>query len=81
MEAVADTIPTAATGSGSHPLHHAFIRALLLSQTAQGYASLCDVIISATVPDYSRIGCPVMVLAGSEDKTAGLSDSHQIMSE
>jgi pimeloyl-ACP methyl ester carboxylesterase len=79
MEPMADTIPTAATGSRSTSVHHAFIRALLLSQTPEGYASLCNAIVSAARPDYSSINCPVLVISGEEDKTAGLSDSKEIM--
>lgn len=76
---MADTIPTMATGSRSTSVHHAFIRALLLSQTPEGYVSLCKAIISATQPDYSGITCPVLVMSGEEDKTANLDDSKEIM--
>lgn len=80
MEAMADTIPTAATGPKSNSVHHAFIRALLLSQTSDGYVSLCNAIVSARRPDYARIRCPVLVVAGEEDKTASLGDSKEIIS-
>lgn len=79
MESMADIIPTAATGSKSNSLHHAFIRALLLSQTADGYVSLCRAIVAAKRPDYSRIECRVLFIAGSQDKTATLSDAQAIM--
>jgi pimeloyl-ACP methyl ester carboxylesterase len=76
---MADTIPVMATGSRSTSVHHAFIRALLLSQTPEGYASLCNAIISAKQPDYFRITCPVLIISGEEDKTASLNDSEEIM--
>ena len=76
---MANLIPVAATGSKSTPLHHAFIRALLLSQTSDGYASLCDAIVTARKPDYAEIKCPVLILAGEEDKTASIEDARQIM--
>lgn len=79
MEPMADTIPTMATGSRSVSVHHAFIRALLLSQNPEGYVSLCNAIISATQPDYSAIKCPVLVVSGEEDKTASLDDSKEII--
>ena len=79
MEAMADTIPMAATGSKSNSVHHAFIRALLLSQSPEGYVSLCRTIISAKTPYYSKINCPVLFIAGAEDQTATLSDTRDIM--
>ena len=79
MEPLADTIPTAATGSKSNSVHHAFIRALLLSQTPDGYASLCSAIVAAKRPDYARIESRVLFIAGSDDKTATLGDTKDIM--
>ncbi|KAL1848938.1 hypothetical protein VTK73DRAFT_9978 [Phialemonium thermophilum] len=79
MEPLADAIPTSATGSKSTPVHHAFIRTLLLSQAAEGYASLCNAIITARQPDYAKIRCPVLFIVGAEDKTAALADTNEIM--
>lgn len=76
---MASTIPTAATGSLSTPLQHAFIRALLLSQRAAGYVSMCRVIGSATAPDYAKIQVPVLVIAGEEDKSAPLAGCEEIL--
>lgn len=79
MEAIASTIPTAATGSQSTPLHHAFIRTLLLSQRPAGYISMCRVIGSATPPDYGKIRVPVLIIAGEEDKSAPLQGCEEIL--
>lgn len=79
MEAIASTIPTAATGSRSTPLQHAFIRALLMSQPPAGYVSMCRVIGSATPPDYARIRAPVLIVAGEEDKSAPLKGCEEIL--
>lgn len=79
MEAMAATVPTAATGPTATPLQHAFIRALLLSQRPAGYMSMCRVIGSATPPDYAKIRVPVLVVAGDEDKSAPLQGCEEIL--
>jgi len=79
MEAMASTIPTAATGTLSTSLQHAFIRTLLLSQTPAGYISMCRVISSATPPNYAKIQVPVLIIAGEEDKSAPLQGCEEIL--
>jgi hypothetical protein len=76
---MADTIPMAATGTQSTPTHHAFIRALLLSQDVEGYMSHCKVISNAQPPNYANIACPVLCLAGSDDQTASMTAVRQIL--
>jgi pimeloyl-ACP methyl ester carboxylesterase len=79
VEALADAIPNAAPGSKATATQRAFIRALILSQEPEGYASLCSVIASAQPPDYSAIKCPVLIVAGADDKTCPLSSSETIL--
>ncbi|KAH8682640.1 alpha/beta hydrolase [Xylariales sp. PMI_506] len=79
MEAMADTIPRAATGSRSTATQHAWIRSLLLSQHPAGYISLCNVIAKANPPEYQRITSPVLVVAGAEDKSAPLAGCRAIL--
>jgi pimeloyl-ACP methyl ester carboxylesterase len=79
MEALADAVPAAAPGAKATGLQRAFIRALLMSQDPQGYASLCKVIADAEAPDYASIKCPVLILAGAEDKTAPLAGCETIL--
>ncbi|KAM5359828.1 hypothetical protein ACJZ2D_014170 [Fusarium nematophilum] len=79
MEVLAESIPTAATGSKSTPTQHAFIRALLLSQPPQGYISLCRTIVDARPPAYAEIKAPLLVLAGSDDKTSPLENCQKII--
>ncbi|KAI9148311.1 3-oxoadipate enol-lactonase 2 [Paramyrothecium foliicola] len=79
LERLADAIPPAATGSAATSLHHAFIRALILSQTPQGYASLCKLIAEAVPPDYSSIRQPLLIIAGSDDKTSPLQGCQHIL--
>lgn len=79
MEALADTIPGSATGSRATALHRAFVRALIMAQEPEGYASLCSVIADSEAPDYRTIRCPVLIIAGADDKTAPLSSSEMIL--
>ncbi|CAD6439137.1 c2bcfbd8-c15f-44c9-aeba-1e4d0f9bb4fc [Sclerotinia trifoliorum] len=70
LEPLADSIPKAATGSKASHSQRAFIRSLILGTSSAGYLSLCQVIALAKKPDYAKIQVPLMILAGSEDKTA-----------
>jgi pimeloyl-ACP methyl ester carboxylesterase len=79
LEALANTIPAAATGSKAGSLQHAFIRSLILGTSSEGYMSLCNVIAKATKPEYGNVKVPLLILVGSEDKTAPLSGSEAIL--
>lgn len=81
MEAMANTMPTGATGSNSTPLQHAFIRTLLLSQKPEGYCSMCKVIGGASPPDYASIKMPTLMVAADEDKSAPLANCKEIFEE
>jgi len=78
MEVLANTVPTAATGSESTPLQHAMIRALLLSQKPEGYCSMCGVVASATAPDYAAMEMPTLLISADEDKSAPLEGCREI---
>lgn len=80
MESLADLIPSAATGSRANPLQKSFIRALLLSQDPDGYASLCRVIANAEEPSYELITTPLLVIAGGEDKVVTVDNCKTIIS-
>ncbi|KAF5011057.1 hypothetical protein FDECE_2796 [Fusarium decemcellulare] len=79
MEAMANAIPFAATGSKSTLTQKAFIRALLLSQKTDGYTALCDAIAKAERPVYADAHCPLLIIAGEEDKTSPVPDSETIL--
>ncbi|KAH0598878.1 hypothetical protein MHUMG1_02990 [Metarhizium humberi] len=79
MEGVANVVPFAATGPKATATQKAFIRALLLAQTAEGYKSLCRLIANAKRPRYEDIKCPLLIIAGSHDKTAPLTGSQDIL--
>ncbi|KAL8782567.1 MAG: hypothetical protein Q9195_009625 [Heterodermia aff. obscurata] len=78
MEAMADIIPTGATGTKSTSLQHAFIRQLLLAQNPKGYQSMCKVIGTAKLPDYAAIQVANLIIAGDEDKSAPLAACQEI---
>lgn len=78
MEAMAKVIPSAATGSNALPVSKAFIRSLLLSQSSEGYIGLCRAIAEATRPAYEECRCPLLIVAGEEDKTSPTADCQKI---
>ncbi|TWU75859.1 hypothetical protein ED733_005449 [Metarhizium rileyi] len=79
IEGVANVVPFAATGPKATATAKAFIRALLLAQTTEGYKSLCRTIASAKRPRYEDIHCPLLIIAGSHDKTAPLTGARDIL--
>ncbi|KAF7957353.1 hypothetical protein EAE96_002938 [Botrytis aclada] len=81
LEPLANSIPDAATGTKATSTQKAFIRSLILGTSTQGYISSCEVIASATRPDYAKIDVPMMVLAGSEDRTASYEGCKMIHDE
>jgi pimeloyl-ACP methyl ester carboxylesterase len=78
---MANTIPYRATGSLASPLHKAFIREMLLAQDPRGYIANCKAIEKATPPDYKGVKCPVLIIAGEEDKSAPLEGCKYILGE
>jgi hypothetical protein len=81
LDALADTIPDAATGPRATPTEKAFIRALILSQTSEGYISLCQTIAKASPPKYPKAQCPLFMIAGGHDKTSPLENSRTILDQ
>ena len=78
---MANSIPAAATGSNSTPLQRAFIREMLLSQPVEGYVANCRAIERATPPQYAKVKCPMLIIAGKEDKSAPLAGCERIFGE
>lgn len=67
---IADAVPQLAPAKSVPSLNRAFIRALIASQTPQGYAAACKVIVDAKPPSYAKVKAPVLLLVGDEDMTA-----------
>jgi len=78
IEPLAATVPTAATGGASTPLHRAFIRNLILRTSNESYISLCQVIATAERPHYASIMAPLLIIAGADDRTAPLAGCENI---
>jgi pimeloyl-ACP methyl ester carboxylesterase len=81
MQPMADSVPQAAVGARASPLVKAFIRELLLAQDPAGYISNCRVIVNAKAPKYGEISVPVLILAGSEDKSAPMEGCKKMFEE
>ena len=81
MEAVANSIPTAATAKTASPLVRAFIRELLLGQNIKGYIENCRVLVNAAAPAYASVHAPVLILAGAEDKSAAPDGCRKMLNE
>ncbi|KAG5989807.1 hypothetical protein E4U43_004428 [Claviceps pusilla] len=79
MDGVADVVPSAATGPRTTPTQKAFIRSLLLAQSPEGYSSLCRTIADAHPPRYEDATCPLLIIVGSDDSTASMSGSQEIL--
>ncbi|EGN93887.1 hypothetical protein SERLA73DRAFT_156032 [Serpula lacrymans var. lacrymans S7.3] len=72
MSGIADTVVAAGTSQitqSSRPLAKYAVRASLLTTPAEAYALACLALTKAADPDYSLITMPVLILAGTEDKT------------
>ncbi|KAH0837553.1 hypothetical protein AYO21_05041 [Fonsecaea monophora] len=81
MESMANTIPNAATGPGATALQKALIREMLLSQSPEGYCANCRAIELATPPEYAKVKCPMLIIAGDQDKSAPLAGCEMILKE
>ncbi|KAL9110557.1 MAG: hypothetical protein Q9227_004915 [Pyrenula ochraceoflavens] len=89
MEALANTIPSAATAKSSTPLTRAFIRELLMGQSVEGYVSNCRVIAGAEEGGFGYKGLEkgmgkggkVLVVAGEEDGIASLEGCRGVVEQ
>ncbi|KIX94882.1 uncharacterized protein Z520_09572 [Fonsecaea multimorphosa CBS 102226] len=81
MESMANTIPNGATGPGTTALQKAFIREMLLAQSPEGYCANCHAIELATPPEYAKVKCPMLIIAGDQDKSAPLAGCEMIFKE
>jgi pimeloyl-ACP methyl ester carboxylesterase len=76
---MANTIPTRAVGSATTPLQVAFIREMVLGQDPRGYIANCGAIEHATPPEYAKVKCPILIIAGDEDKSAPIEGCKTIV--
>ena len=78
MEAMANTIPFAAMGRTATPLQKSFVREMIMAQEADGYIANCRAIQKASPPSYANVQCPMLIIAGDEDKSAPVSACKEI---
>lgn len=64
----------------SSDLVRTIVRQMISSQDAEGYAVTCEAVCSKSHvdPDYSEIKCPVVLIAGDQDKISPLSRSEEL---
>ncbi|KAK5993050.1 hypothetical protein PT974_06477 [Cladobotryum mycophilum] len=79
LDGAVDIVLASATGPKATPLQRAFIRTLILSSTPEGYTSACNTLMNSQRPDYSKITCPVLIIAGTHDRTTPLATSETIL--
>ena len=65
----------------SNPLVEAFVRELLLRQSAEGYARCCEAVSTSTAADIGKIKCPVLLIAGAEDTVSTPAISMAVAAE
>lgn len=78
---MANTIPNGATGSKATATQKGFIREMLMAQDPAGYIANCRAIELATPPEYSKVKCPLLIIAGDEDKSAPLAGCEKIFGQ
>ncbi|KAK5442029.1 hypothetical protein LTS15_011076 [Exophiala xenobiotica] len=81
IEAMANSIPNAATGPNATATEKGFIREMLMAQDPEGYCANCKAIETATPPEYAKVKCPILIIAGEVDKSAPLAGCQKILSE
>ncbi len=52
-----------------------------MSQDPEGNCPNCKAIETATPPDYAKVKCPVLIIAGAVDKSAPLAGCEKIFRE
>lgn len=73
MRPVSDTLVQVATSAAtkvSHSERAAFVRELLVRQSAEGYARNCEALSAAQSADLTAITCPTLLITGDEDAVA-----------
>ncbi len=73
MVGIADTLVNAGTSAETkthRPATAAFVREILMRQSAEGYAATCDALAAAKAADASKITCPTLLITGDEDGTS-----------
>jgi pimeloyl-ACP methyl ester carboxylesterase len=81
MQEIANALVQAATSSETksrRPIAVALVREFLMRQSPDGYARTCAALADAQAADASKIGCPVLLVAGDEDAIAPAQSVRQL---
>lgn len=73
MQAIADTLLQTAVSTRTRRERRAawaFVRESLLRQPPAGYAANCEALAGSQPADVARLGCPVLLVTGDEDRVA-----------
>lgn len=73
MTGIADTLVNAGTSAvtrAHRPATAAFVREILMRQSAEGYAATCDALAAAKAADAAKITCRTLLITGDEDATS-----------
>ncbi|KAH8598051.1 Alpha/Beta hydrolase protein [Bisporella sp. PMI_857] len=80
IEGIRDSTVANNVSPSSSDLVRTIVRQMISSQDGEGYAVTCEAICgpSHIDPDYSAIKCPVLLIAGDQDKISPLSRSQEL---
>lgn len=80
IEGIRDSTIANNVAPTSSDLVRTIVRQMISSQDAGGYAATCDAVCAKSHidPDYSAIKCPVVLIAGDQDKISPLSRSQEL---
>ncbi len=73
MTGIADTLVNVGTSAETkthRPATAAFVREILMRQSAEGYAATCEALAAAKAADATKITCPTLLITGDEDATS-----------
>lgn len=78
MAPIADALLEASISRDSRmhkPIVCAFVREVLMAQSAEGYALTCEALAQAESADLAAIECPSLLITGDEDKVGSPTDT------
>lgn len=83
MPAMADGTVARNVAPSSSDVVRAFVREVVAGQSGEGYAQVCEALCDETHvdPDYARITCPTVLVAGDQDLISPMEQSEGLQKE
>ncbi|KAH7020727.1 Alpha/Beta hydrolase protein [Microdochium trichocladiopsis] len=80
MPAMADGTVAKNVAPSSSDVVRAFVREVIAAQSGEGYAQVCEAACDETHvdPEYGRISCPTMIIAGDQDLISSIDTAREI---